>query len=114
ACPRKIVGDMARRAFRRPVNDSELEPYLGLFAKSVSRGTSFNESLAGALQALLVSPDFLFRIENSGSPDEQIAGAVRINDYEFASRLSYFLWSSMPDDELLSLADQGKLRDPEV
>lgn len=114
ACPRKIVGDMARRAFRRPVTEVDLEPYLGLFAKSQRSGATFNDSIAGALQALLVSPDFLFRIENSGSSDTQIAGAVRINEHELASRLSYFLWSSTPDDELLGLADQGKLREPAV
>ena len=114
ACPRKIVGDMARRAFRRPVTEAELQPYLGLFAKSKQGGAPFNDSIAGALQALLVSPDFLFRIETSGAPSDKIAGAVRISQYELASRLSYFLWSSTPDEELLDVADQGKLREPAV
>jgi hypothetical protein len=84
ACERKIIGEMARRAFRRPVSPAELQPYLKLAAIAKQQGsTSFEERIGVALQGLLVSPDFLFRIEKSTTP--------QISQYELASRLSYFL-----------------------
>jgi hypothetical protein len=112
-CERQIVGDFARRAFRRPVTGEEIEPYLGLFEQAHQGGASFEEGIAGALQAVLVSPDFLFRIEQAGSP-APVEGAELLSQHELATRLSYFLWSSTPDDELLRLADAGKLRRPET
>jgi hypothetical protein len=107
SCERKIVGDLARRAFRRPVTTSELQPYLKLASLAKQQGaSSFNERIGAAIQGLLVSPDFLFRIEKSGT--------AQISPHELASRLSYFLWSSMPDSTLLLAADAGTLRQPQM
>lgn len=107
ACERRIIGEMTRRAFRRPVSPAELQPYLKLAAIARQQGsTSFEQRIGVALQGLLVSPDFLFRIENSTTP--------QISQHELASRLSYFLWSSMPDAELLRTADAGTLRKPAI
>ncbi|MEZ5404223.1 MAG: DUF1592 domain-containing protein [Bryobacteraceae bacterium] len=112
ACARTVIAPFARRAFRRPVGAAELRPYLQLAAQARRDGASFDESLAVALQAILVSPDFLFRIEKTAAakPD-----AVQpIDQWALASRLSYFLWSSMPDGELMRAAGAGTLRKPEV
>jgi hypothetical protein len=114
-CDRKVIAAFARRAFRRPVADAELAPYLKLAGDARRQGRSFNDSVAVALQAVLVSPDFLFRIEPEDSAPKSRTAAVRpIGTHALASRLSYFLWSSMPDEELLRTADQGTLRKPEV
>ncbi len=118
-CGRKIVSHLVRRAYRRPVTPEEINKLTGLMALAQKQGDSFEEGLAQALQAMLVSPHFLFRIERGASAatsrervtDSQIE---QVGQHELASRLSYFLWSSMPDDELLQLADQRKLRRPEV
>lgn len=112
-CQRQILSDFARRAFRRPVQAAELQPYLGLTTSARQHGASFEEAIGVGLQALLVSPDFLFRIEKD-EPVAAVGGAKPISQYALASRLSYFLWSSMPDDELLRCADKHTLRQPEV
>src|SRR6185436_5574405 len=112
-CSRTILGALARRAYRRPVGPGEVDPLAGLMAAAQKRGDSFDDSLALALQALLVSPDFLFRIER-GRPSDGRAPGQPVTDFELASRLSYFLWASMPDDELLRSADRQLLREPEV
>lgn len=112
-CMAKIVGDLAPRAFRRPVSPQELAPYLRLAARVQKQEKSFEEGLCVAVQALLVSPHFLFRIERDG-PATYSAGSRRISDHELASRLSYFLWSSMPDAELRRCADAGTLSRPDV
>jgi Protein of unknown function (DUF1592)/Protein of unknown function (DUF1588)/Protein of unknown function (DUF1587)/Protein of unknown function (DUF1585)/Protein of unknown function (DUF1595)/Planctomycete cytochrome C len=112
-CDRKIVSGLARRAFRRPVAREEVDQLLALTTDARKRGRTFEQGLALALQAILVSPDFLFRIERD-RPGEGSEGAFRVNLHELASRLSYFLWSSMPDDELRRCADSGKLRHPKV
>jgi hypothetical protein len=129
ACARKVVANLAQRAFRRPVTSKEVDRYLQLFREAQKDGDSFADGIDLALQAILVSPDFLFRIEQA--PASQSAAAshnatlVRsslampatahpISDYELASRLSYFLWSSMPDDELMHCAERGTLRKPAV
>ena len=112
-CARKIVGDFARRAFRRPVAPAEVDRYAKLVTLAQGQGDSFEEGLCLSLQAVLVSPHFLFRIEQ----DPKITvtpGAYPISQYELASRLSYFLWSSMPDEELTRCAAQGTLRKPEI
>jgi len=116
ACDRKIVTNLARRAFRRPVTAQELEPYLRLIALTQKSGGTHKEGLATAIQALLVSPDFLFRIEKDRMEKDRAGetGTSQVSEHELASRLSYFLWSSMPDDELLRLADQKDLRKPGV
>lgn len=99
------------RAFRRPVSDVEVSRYVGLVKMTVDRGESFEEGMRTALQAILISPHFLFRVEGG----RRVEGNVEfLDDYALASRLSYFIWASMPDDELFDLAKQGKLHEPEV
>jgi hypothetical protein len=101
----EIVSRFARQAFRRPIAPAELERFLSLYDLAEQQGDSFEASVKLALQGILVSPHFLFRIERSSG---------RLNDHELASRLSYFLWSTMPDAELFDAAEKGTLRDPAV
>jgi hypothetical protein len=110
-CVEKIVSNLAHHAWRRPVTRSETESLLKFVALAKSSGQSAEQGIQLALQAMLVSPHFLFRIEHDPKPLDA-ASAHPITDLELASRLSYFLWSSMPDDELLALAGSGKLRTP--
>ncbi|MEE2638273.1 MAG: DUF1592 domain-containing protein, partial [Acidobacteriota bacterium] len=112
ACAREILTTLARRAYRRPVTESDVEILLGFFRAGRQAGT-FERGVQEALTRLLVSPQFLFRIERDPAnirPD----GVYEISDLELASRLSFFLWSSVPDDELLDVATRGDLRDPNV
>jgi len=112
ACANKILSTLARRAYRRPVAEQDLEPLLSFYTAGQSDG-GFEEGIRRALEAILVSPEFLFRIESD--PENVAPGAsYPVTDVELASRLSFFLWSSVPDDELLSLAEGGKLQDPAV
>jgi mono/diheme cytochrome c family protein len=116
ACAKSILSALTRRAFRRPVTDSDLNPLLSFYERG-RREADFDFGIQSAIEALLVSPDFLFRIERDpkiSTRGSAAPGAYRLNDFELASRLSFFLWSSIPDDELLNLAEQGKLRDPAV
>jgi hypothetical protein len=111
-CARTILAGLAHRAFRRPVNDADIRPLLN-FYRSGRRGGDFDQGIEWALGAMLTSPDFLYRAEQD--PPGAAAGTVyRISDNELASRLSFFLWSSIPDDELLKLAEEGKLKDRAV
>jgi mono/diheme cytochrome c family protein len=130
-CARTILATVGRRAFRRPVTDADLKPLMA-FYQSGRAERDFDFGIEKALRAMLVSPDFLFRIEQdprgrqpSGAapgaalkPDNDAGsspGSVyRISDFELASRLSFFLWSTVPDDQLLDLAEKGKLKDPAV
>ena len=113
ACARVILTSFVGNAFRRPATDGELAEYLGYVSLARQHGDSFEEGIATALEAVLVSPQFLYRIEvNRTSP--QSRPAVPVSPYELASRLSYFLWSSMPDAELLREARLGRLRQPSV
>jgi hypothetical protein len=106
---RKALTEFARRAFRRPATAEEIDRLVGLVELAEKNGDSYEKGLQLALEAVLVSPHFLFRIELD--PDPNNPDAVHpINDFELATRLSYFLWSSMPDDELLGLAEKGTLR----
>ena len=107
-CSRRVVENLARRAYRRPVTEQEIGRLTRLVAMVQQAGDSFEEGVRVALQSVLMSPNFLFRIEQDG------AGAYAIGDHELASRLSYFLWSSMPDEELLRAADARQLRMPAV
>lgn len=112
SCARDILGTLARRAYRRPVVDADVDELMQLFATGSQNG-SFDDGIELALEGLLASPSFLFRIEQD--PEPAVAGAVyRLSDLELASRLSFFLWKSLPDDELLALAEQGRLGDPDV
>lgn len=109
---RKILEPLVRRAFRRPVPAAELDRVLRLYDLSVREGDSFERAIRTALQGVLVSPHFLFRVELNGASAADSERAL--NSWELASRLSYFLWSSMPDDELFTLAESGRLQRPEV
>jgi len=112
-CAKTILSTVARRAYRGPVSETEVARILGFYEKERSRGGSFDQGIESALTFLLVSPRFLYRFEQD--PSNIAAGSsYRINDVEMASRLSFFLWSSIPDDELLDLATAGRLREPAV
>jgi hypothetical protein len=110
-CARKVVSNLMERAYRRPVTEAELASKLSLVALAQKEGDGMEEGVRLALQAILASPDFLFRIEKDPPTPVQ---AHYVNDYELASRLSYFLWATMPDDELYRLAKAQKLRQPAV
>src|SRR5204863_7040063 len=106
---RRILGDLARRAYRRPVTDTEVDELLRTVAMVQKDGEPFEEGLCLAIQRLLISPHFLFRVEKGQGKDIH-----PVSQHELATRLSYFLWSSMPDDELLRCAAEGRLRKPDV
>ncbi|HEX4145027.1 MAG TPA: DUF1592 domain-containing protein [Pirellulales bacterium] len=122
ATAREILTAFAGRAFRRPVQSVEVDRLMKLYDLARGQGDSFNEGIRLAVEAVLVSPQFLFRLEldpppaeaaASPGPDASGAPAARtLGDYELASRLSYFLWSSMPDDELLAAAAAGRVHEP--
>src|SRR5262249_49078992 len=109
----RIMTDLARRAFRRPVTAAEVEKYVSLVRMAEKQEHSFAEGLAVGIQALLVSPDFLFRIERD-RPGTAGLPAAQVTQHELATRLSYFIWASMPDAELRRAASTGTLRDPRV
>ena len=111
-CATEIVTRLARRAFRRAVTARDTEMLLGFFETGRARG-DFDAGIEMALRRILVSPDFLFRRE-SDPADVGPGKPYAISDLELASRLSFFLWSSIPDDELLDAAESGELRDPDV
>ena len=113
-CSRRIVANLARRAFRRSVTPQEVDKLAALISFAQKHGDSFEEGLCQSMQAMLVSPNFLFRIEQRPAENANGETPHAISDYELASRLSYFLWSSMPDDDLLQLADRSMLRQPGV
>ena len=112
ACLPRILNTLAARAFRRPVTPTEMTKYIALARQAQRDEHSLEEGLAVGIQALLVSPDFLFRIERPRSTST--ADVQRISQHELATRLSYFLWASMPDAALRRAADTGTLRDPAV
>jgi mono/diheme cytochrome c family protein len=108
-CARRILTALARSAYRRPVGDDELQTLVGFFRAGQRQG-GFEAGIGLALERLLIGPEFLFRVERD--PAGTKAGVpYRISDIELASRLSFFLWSSIPDEELLALAERGRLRD---
>jgi hypothetical protein len=104
-----ILTSFAQRAFRRPVTPAEMPRYLAVASTAQDTGATFEEGIREALLAILCAPDFLFLVE--GSPDER---RLQLNDFELASRLSYFLWSTMPDDALMEAAARGRLRERET
>ena len=111
-CATKILSTLARRAYRRPTTNDDIQTLLGFYKSGRAEG-DFDAGIRAAIERLLVSPDFLFRIE--ADPANVKPGApYRLSDVELASRLSFFLWSSIPDDELLDLAIRGKLHDAKV
>lgn len=112
ACAEKIIASLARRAYRRPIAADDLTPLLALYRQGAESG-GFEAGVRLALQKILVSPEFIFRMELD-PPDAAPGSVHRISDVELASRLSFFLWSSIPDDELLAVAERGKLSDTSV
>jgi hypothetical protein len=112
-CAKTIIAGLARRAFRRPVEEADIDPLLGFYRDGHREAGSFDGGVQVAIKAMLMSPDFLFRREQD--PPAAAPGApYRISDVELASRLSFFLWSSIPDEPLLAAAEQGSLREPAV
>ena len=109
SCAREILSALMRRAYRRPIAADELATPLGFFREARAEG-DFEAGIGGALTSILVNPQFLFRVETD---PEGADGPYRISDLELASRLSFFLWSSIPDDELLETAIAGRLSDPD-
>jgi mono/diheme cytochrome c family protein len=110
ACARTILTKLAHRAFRRPVTGDDVEPLLAFYQKARATG-DFENGIQSAIEAMLVAPEFLFRIEKD-PVGADATSAHRVSDIELASRLSFFLWSTIPDTELLDLAERGKLKDP--
>jgi hypothetical protein len=111
-CADEILGTLARRAYRRPVSDDDVRLLREFFAVG-RRGGSFEAGIQRALEMMLVDPEFLFRLERDPAGTAP-ATAYRLSDVELASRLSFFLWSSIPDDELLAVAEAGRLGQPDV
>ena len=109
ACAKQILSTLARRAYRRPVTDDDVRTLIDFYERA--EGRQFDAGIQFALERILVDPDFLFRAERD--PSSAPAGSpYRLTDLELASRLSFFLWSSIPDDELLDAAARGRLKDP--
>jgi mono/diheme cytochrome c family protein len=112
ACATRIISTLAHRAYRRPVTTADLAPLMRIYATERTN-SDFEHGVEAAVEAILVSPHFLFLIEQD--PQGSAPGGVHpISDLELASRLSFFLWSSIPDDTLLQVAESGRLRDPAV
>jgi len=111
-CARQILSNLARRAYRRPVTGSDLETLL-TFYQSARNKKNFEAGIENALRLMLTNPKFLFRVETdpAGAP---VGSMHPLNDLELASRLSFFLWSTIPDDQLITLASQGRLKEPAV
>jgi cytochrome c551/c552 len=108
ACARRILTNLARRAYRRPVTNADVDPILALYEAGRKKGT-FDAGIEQGLRLILASPKFLFRTETAPA-----SGVGRVSDVELASRLSFFLWSSIPDEELLTLATKGSLSQPAI
>ncbi|MBN1238121.1 MAG: DUF1592 domain-containing protein [Gammaproteobacteria bacterium] len=113
ACAREIISTLAGTAFRRPATDADLEEIMGFFVAGREDGGSFDHGIEAALQRILADPEFIYRSEIE--PAEVPAGSpYRISDLELASRLSFFLWSSIPDQELIRLGSENRLHEPDV
>jgi mono/diheme cytochrome c family protein len=112
-CARTIISTLVKHAYRRPATPSDLASLMDFYGSGRNEGGTFEDGIEVALQRILVDPEFVYRQE--AEPAGVAAGkSYRISDMALASRLSFFLWSSVPDDELIDLATQGKLRDPAV
>jgi cytochrome c5 len=113
ACAKTILSTLARRAYRKPVTTADVQDLLTFYKQGRADGSGFEAGVEMGIRAMLVSPQFLFRVEHD--PATMASNAVyRISDVELASRLSFFLWSSIPDDALLDAATRGQLKDPVV
>jgi hypothetical protein len=116
-CARQILGALARRAYRRPVTAADTDPLMKLFAAGRADGGHFDSGVEMGLSGILVSPEFLFRVEKTPATLSNVAAkgsTYHLADLDLASRLSFFIWSSIPDEELLGLAEKNKLHDPAV
>jgi hypothetical protein len=111
-CARKILSTLARQAYRRPITESDTETLLGLYQAGRNAG-NFDDGIERALQLIIAHPEFVFRTEDAPA-NAKPGQPYRVSDLELASRLSFFLWSTGPDDELINLAVQKKLRNPGV
>lgn len=112
-CARRILTELARKAYRRPVNDNDLEDLLSFYQRGRNNNGTFDQGIEMALRRLISGPEFVFRLEvdpANVAPNTP----YRISDLELASRLSFFLWSTIPDNQLLTVAAQGRLKDPAV
>ena len=109
---KKVLGDVSRRVYRRPISPAEVDRFVKLSMSSIEDGESYEGAVQVAIQAMLVSPYFIFKVEAPEAKTPE--GYPLVNEFELASRLSYFLWSTAPDDQLLSLAWRRQLRDPTV
>src|SRR5262249_42274858 len=114
AAATKVARDLARRAYRRPPHDEEIETLLKVFDLAQANKLSYAASLRFMLKGILVSPQFLFITPAQSVETGKTVTTLPLDDHELASRLSYFLWSTMPDAELASLADAGTLHEPIV
>ena len=116
SCAKSILSRMARRAYRRPVTGADVRTLVDFFEAGRREGGSFDHGIQFGLERMLVDPDFLLRVYRDPSPAPAAGSPAvyRLNDLDVASRLSFFLWSSIPDERLLSLAEQGRLTDPPV
>jgi hypothetical protein len=112
-CAEEIVSRLTRAAYRRPVDAADTGPPMEYYASERANGGSFDQGIHAAVSRILMSPFFLFRGEGE-SADVPAGSSHPVGEHELASRLSFFLWSSIPDEELLALADEGRLREPEV
>ncbi len=111
-CARKIIGSLAQQAYRRPVTEVDIDRLMKVYEQA-EQAAGFEQGIAASIQAILVSPGFLFLHETD--PEGSKPSDVHlISDTEYAARLALFLWSSLPDEELLLMAEKGKLREPEV
>lgn len=111
-CAKRILSSLASKAYRRPLSDADIEDLLSVY-ESARAASDFEGGIRNALQLILANPQFVFRFERT--PEGVTPGTnFRVSDLELASRLSYFLWSSAPDDQLIALATRGKLKDPAV
>ncbi len=110
-CAQTIVAQLGGRAYRRPLTQPEIATVMTLYDKGAANGGGFEEGVRLALEEILASPRFYFRIEQPAGANVQPGQDYQISDYDLASRLSFFLWGSIPDDELLTLAGQHKLSD---
>ena len=111
-CATEIIQAVARRAFRRPVTSGEIESLLTFFDEGRRDGQSFDSGIQFALERILVDPDFLLRVYRDPVDGEPSQSSYELSDIELASRLSFFLWSSIPDERLLALAERGELSEP--
>ena len=112
ACARKIISNLATHAFRRPANNADVDSLMAFYQEG-RREAKFEDGIENALARILTDPKFIYRIE-AEPPNVKQGETYRVSDIDLASRLSFFLWSTIPDDELIRVAGQGKLRDPVV